>query len=400
VSFASDDLAKCVACGLCLAHCPTWRATGDEGLSPRGRIAAMRAVDAGAPVDESFGRLMHTCVMCRACETACPSSVPFGHLMEDARAMLAERGGTPVWLRVGYRLLAWPAVLRTITLAAAVAQRARLVPPALARRLGLPKRLPLRQAPLRPTCAERPVRDGDVWLFTGCVMDAWQREVHRAAISLIGACGSAVALPGSGAACCGALHAHAGLLDQARRLARRTISAFPGDAPVVVDSAGCGAHLRDYGRLLESDEARRFSARVVDIHGWLAERADALPPARGDSKALRVAVHDPCHLLHVQHAEGAVRAVLAPYCDLVEVADEGRCCGAGGAFFALQPALAAAIRGQKVSAITTTGAEVVASANPGCTLWLAAAGLDVRHPVEIAAQAAGLVGAAVEPRHR
>ena len=120
----------------------------------------------------------------------------------------------------------------------------------------------------------------DVWLFTGCVMDAWQRDIHRAAIAVLGACGAGVALPGPGAACCGALHVHAGLRSDAARLARRVMRAFPGSAPILVDSAGCGAALKDYGHLLGTGEAERFSARVMDIHEWLAERADRLPAAR------------------------------------------------------------------------------------------------------------------------
>jgi glycolate oxidase iron-sulfur subunit len=376
-----DELAACVACGLCLAHCPTYRVSGEEGLSPRGRIAAMRAVDAGSPVDPTFERLMETCVQCRACETACPSSVPFGRLMEGARELLAPQC-VPWWQRAAYRMLGHHGALIGLTTAGAVAQRSRLVPPRLARRLSLP-RLPLRQAPLAAT-------GSDVWLFTGCVMDAWQRHIHRAAMAVLGACGAGVALPGSGAACCGALHIHAGLREDASGLARRVMSAFPGTAPILVDSAGCGAALQDYGHLLGTAEAERFSARVTDVHQWLAERADQLPPRTNGDPRLRIAVQDPCHLRHVQHSEGAVRVVLERYGELVELTDEGRCCGAGGAFSALQPVLANQIRTQKVAVIAAAAADVVASANPGCGLWLAGAGVPIRHPLEIVAAAAGL----------
>jgi glycolate oxidase iron-sulfur subunit len=378
-----DDLAACVACGLCLAHCPTYRASGEERLSPRGRIAAMRAVAAGAPVDESFDAMMQTCVQCRACETACPSSVPFGRLMEGARELLAPTA-VPWWQRLAYRALGHHRLLVGLSALGAVAQRAHLVPPRLARRLSLPA-LPVRQAPLVPT-------GNDVWLFTGCVMDAWQRSVHRAAIAVLGTCGAGVALPGPGASCCGALHVHAGLHDDAATLARRVMAAFPGDAPILVDSAGCGAALKDYGHLVGTAAAARFAARVRDIHEWIAERADRLPPPTGDGgRRLRIAVQDPCHLRHVQRAEAAVRVVLAPYGDLVELTDEGRCCGAGGAYSALHPDLATTIRTAKVGVIAAAGADVVASANPGCSLWLASAGVPTRHPVEIVAAAAGLV---------
>ena len=376
-----DDLAKCVACGLCLPHCPTFRVSGEERLSPRGRIAAMRAVDAGAPVDDAFEAIMVTCVQCRGCETACPSAVPFGVMMETARAVIAERA-VPWWQRLAYGLLARHRALVGLTTIGAVLQRLRLVPRRIEDRLTMP-RLPLRQAPLVPT-------GSDVWLFTGCVMDAWQRGVHRAAVDVLAASGVGVALPGADASCCGALHMHAGLHDPAVKLARRVMSAFPGDAPILVDSAGCGAAMKDYGRLVGTLEAQEFSRRVFDLHEWLAARPESLPaPVRGWARP-RVAVQDPCHLRHVQRVEGSVRTVLRPYAELVELADEGRCCGAGGAYSALEPDLAGAIRSQKVAVIDAAGAEVVASANPGCSMWLAAAGVPVRHPVEVIWEAAGL----------
>jgi glycolate oxidase iron-sulfur subunit len=139
--------------------------------------------------------------------------------------------------------------------------------------------------------------------------------------------------------------------------------------------------LKDYGRLLGTAEARAFSARVRDVHEWLADRVDALPPARGPRR--QVAVQDPCHLRHVQRAHIPVRIVLAPYVDVVELDDEGLCCGAGGAFALFHADLAGAVRDRKVASITRSGAAIVASANPGCALHLAGAGLDVRHPLEL-----------------
>jgi glycolate oxidase iron-sulfur subunit len=371
------ELASCVACGLCLPHCPTYRVTGEEAASPRGRIAAMRAVQwDSAPADADFIGFMDACVQCRGCETACPSGVPFGRLMEGTRSALATSGRyTPRWQRLAYRVLGHHRLLVAGSRALAVAQRVRLVP----RRLGLP-RLPLRSPPLRATGT-------DVWLFTGCVMDAWQREVHAAAITVLGAVGVRVALPGRGGDCCGALHVHAGLTQEARGLARRVMGSLPGDARILVDSAGCGAQLKDYGHLLGTPEAAAFSARVFDIHEWLAGRVADLPPAVGPRR--RVIVQDPCHLRHVQRAQGGVRTVLTPYADLVELDDEGLCCGAGGAYSALHPDTAAAIRQRKLEAIARAGPGVVASANPGCAMHLAAAGVEVRHPMEIVAEAIG-----------
>jgi glycolate oxidase iron-sulfur subunit len=370
------ELASCVACGLCLPHCPTYRVTGEEAASPRGRIAAMRAVQWDeAPADADFIRFMDACVQCRGCETACPSGVPFGRLMEGTRSTLATNHRyTPWWQRLAYRALGRHWLLVAGSRALAVAQRARLVP----RRFDLP-RLPLRSAPLTATGA-------DVWLFTGCVMDAWQRDVHAAAVAVLSAAGVGVAFPGRGGDCCGALHVHAGLTVAARRLAERVMASMPGEAPIVVDSAGCGAQLKDYGHLLGTPEAMVFSRRVFDIQEWLAERVSQLPAARPGRRP-RVIVQDPCHLRHVQRAQAGVRTVLAPYVELVELDDEGLCCGAGGAYSALHPETAAAIRERKLEAIARAGSGVVASANPGCAMHLAAAGVEVRHPMEILAEA-------------
>jgi glycolate oxidase iron-sulfur subunit len=199
-----DDLATCVACGLCLPHCPTYRVTGEEALSPRGRVAAMRQVqDAGAPPDASFVRSLETCVQCRGCETACPSGVPFGRLIGPARQTMVENPSfrRPSALRfrvrdastrVALRSLRWHRLVLAGSTVLAAAQRLRLVPGRLSRRLGLPARLPLRRPRLRPT-------GRDVWLFTGCVMDAWMRDVHADAVRVVTAAGAGVALPPAGA---------------------------------------------------------------------------------------------------------------------------------------------------------------------------------------------------------
>jgi glycolate oxidase iron-sulfur subunit len=372
----ADALASCVSCGLCLPHCPTYRVSGEEVASPRGRIAAMRLVEGrGAPIDAAFVTAMDACVQCRGCDAACPSGVPFGRLMEQTRAALADRHDlTPRRQRLAMRALGSPRLLRVGSLLLAAGQRVRLVP----RRLGLP-RLPFRRPALRAT-------GNDAWLFTGCVMDAWQREVHVAAADVLTAMGVGFALPGRGGACCGALHVHAGLAHDAQRLARRVVQSMPGDAPILVDSAGCGAALKDYGHLLDDHDAARFAARVRDIHEFLADHAERLPPPVRRIE-VPVAVQDPCHLRHVQKAHLAVRDVLRPYADLVELDDEGLCCGAGGAYAPLHPETSAQIRERKVAAVARSRAVIVASANPGCSMHLAAAGLDVRHPLQLVAEA-------------
>ncbi|MDP2291930.1 MAG: heterodisulfide reductase-related iron-sulfur binding cluster [Actinomycetota bacterium] len=381
MKFHLDDteLATCVSCGLCLPHCPTFRVTGEEALSPRGRIAAIRAVHLDdAPVTDEFVSFMETCVQCRGCEPACPSGVPYGRLQEGVRETLAEQHRiTPRWQRAGFAVLPRHRLLLAGSSMLAVAQRLRLVP----KRMSLPQ-LPVRRAkPLQPT-------GSDVWLFTGCVMDAWLRDTHHSTAKVLHHLGITYALPGRGGGCCGALHTHAGLTDSSRRLAEQVMQSMPGDAPIVVNSAGCGAALKEYGHLLGTPAAHAFSERVLDVHEFLAPHVERLRPARHLGA---VVVQDPCHLRHVQRAQQSVRTVLAPIAHLVELDDDGLCCGAGGAYSALQPELAADIRTRKLAALDRAGATstsgLVASANPGCAMHLAAAGITVRHPIDLLAEA-------------
>ena len=379
----ADLLNACVSCGLCLPHCPTYRATEEESASPRGRITAMRAVEAGAlPIDDDFVSFMERCVLCRGCETACPSGVHFGALMEGTRAALSASGriGAPIGLAQGLSMLRFHRIVLMGSAALAVLQRLRVLPRSLADRFGLPARIPDIQRRLRAD--QNPV---DAVLFTGCVMDAWQRNVHQATLRVMRSTGATVGLPGRGGGCCGALHSHAGREAGAKDLARRVIDDLGGASgpSIVVNSAGCGAALKHYGELLGTDEAKAFSSRVRDVGEWLAEHIDRLPSPPADRPRPRVAVSDPCHLRHVQRAHLPVRVALAPFADVVEVDDDGRCCGAGGSYQITQPELAEEIRAQKVAAIGRAGASCVVSGNPGCSLWLQAAGVDVRHPVEI-----------------
>jgi len=331
--------------------------------------------DEGAPVTGEVLRSMETCVQCLGCETACPSGVPFGHLMEGTRAALAAEGHiTPRWQRLGLRLLRHRRLLLAGSTLLALAGRLRLLP---ARRLGLPARLPLRRGRHRAS-------GSDVWLFTGCVMDAWQRHTHLAVQRVLEAAGVGVTPTAGAAPCCGALHAHAGLAPDAAAMARQVMAALSGDdRPVLVDSAGCGAVLKDYGKLIGTAEAEAFSQRVMDVHEWLVTRLHMLPSPGEQNQEAIIAVHDPCHLRHVQRAHQPVVEVLARYATVVALDDDGLCCGAGGAYAAMQPELAASIRERKLEAIRRSGAGIVASANPGCTIHLANAGMTVRHPLEI-----------------
>ena len=382
-----DALVACVACGLCLPHCPTYRVTGLEIASPRGRIAAMRAVQSGnAAIGVEFETAMEECVQCRACEAACPSGVPFGQLMEGTRAALhrdhprSRSSMRQVLEWFGYRVVlprGW--LLQALTWPLLVAQRARLVP----RRFGVPRISGRSLLRLRPGVAPL---DADVVLFTGCVMNAWQRDVHRDALRVMRAAGAVPAVSDRRASCCGALHLHAGRADEAQRLARRVIARLPGDDPIVVDSAGCGAAMKGYGELLGTPEAAAFAARVCDFSEWLAAR----PPLDLVESDRCIVVQDPCHLQHVQHVASAVHELLGRAYAVVGTDDDGLCCGAGGTYAVLQPRLAGQIRDRKVAAIRAAAggaAVLVASANPGCAMHLSAAGLEVRHPAELLADA-------------
>ncbi len=370
----ADELNSCVQCGLCLPHCPTYRVTGDETLSPRGRIRLMREVqDGGAPITTEIVEAFDTCVQCRGCEPACPSGVPYGSLIESTRAALVTEDHVPTRLqRIGFWPLSHPRLLRFGSTMLAIAARLRLVP----KRLGIPRDLPWRRR-------RHSTSGDDVFLFTGCVMDAWQRDVHHAAQRVLETAGYGVTPTADIAPCCGALHAHAGLGDNARRRAEATIAALSADdRPILVDSAGCGAAMKEYGHLLDTPEARAFSSRVFDIQEWLAERIDELPTVT--PLAVCVAVQDPCHLRHVQRVHTATRTVLDPFVHrLIELDDDGLCCGAGGAYSVMQPELAGAIRDRKVAAIDRVSPDIVASANPGCSMHLAGGGVPTEHPMSI-----------------
>jgi glycolate oxidase iron-sulfur subunit len=325
-------------------------------------------------VTKEFVHFMETCVQCRGCEPACPSGVPYGHLQEGVRETLAQQHRiTPRWQRLAFRVLPMHRLLLVGSTFLAVGQRMHLVP----------KRAGLTLLPLRRSKAVRSTGT-DVWLFTGCVMDAWLRDTHHSTTKVLDHLGITYRTPGHGGGCCGALHTHAGLLPESRALAEKVMASMPGDAPIVVNSAGCGAAMKEYGHLLGTPEAAAFSARVLDVQEFVAQHIDRLRPTRHLG---RVIIQDPCHLRHVQKAHLGVRTVLASVAELVELDDDGVCCGAGGAYSALQPELAGEIRDRKLAAIARAGSGIVASANPGCAMHLAAAGLVVRHPIDLLADA-------------
>ena len=384
---SDDDLNKCVSCGLCLPHCPTFRVTGLETASPRGRIAAMRAVNEGlVPVTGEFTTVTDECLACRACEAACPSGVPYGRMIEAARAQTeaVRTGSGKRKRRLITKVIASPRLLRAAAWGIALGQATRLdhlLPTSL--RMATP-RITFRdlRTPLPPSGGEGPV----AMMLVGCVMDVAFRPVHQATADALLRAGYRVEVPQQGG-CCGALAAHAGETESARALARERIAQFEHADVIVVDSAGCSAHMRTYAELLADDpewheRARSLEARVRD--------AVEIEAPVGRQMEGRVAVHDACHHLQAQGLGPEIcRTLRDAGATPVDLGDGGRCCGAGGMYAALEPGMAATLGEQKARAIIATGAPVVAVANPGCAIQIRAhldalgSDVEVRHPLQI-----------------
>jgi glycolate oxidase iron-sulfur subunit len=389
-----EDLNTCVACGLCLPHCPTYRLTGEESASPRGRIAAMRAVQDGiATPGPAFDTFMDLCLVCRACEDVCPSHVPFGRMMEAAREQVEPtRPGRVRFVRwLGFHwVLPHPTLVRA---AAALQPVARPFLPSRMRRL-----LPGRTSPFArlPALTEPPdgiPTRGTVALLSGCVQDRWFHRVNLATIRVLRREGWRVRVP-KGQACCGALAAHNGRLAVARRLAKRARHAFAGADVVVVNAAGCSAHMKTYGELAPGTDLP-----VRDLMEFLADEGLVADLADLD---VTVAYHDACHALRAQKIHEQPRSLLRRIggLRLVEIADGDRCCGAAGIYNVTQPEAAGQLGHAKAEAVAATDATIVASANPGCSVQLAAhlssigAAVEIVHPVELIDRAQRIASAA------
>ena len=403
-------LDPCVHCGFCLSACPTYLATGDESDSPRGRILLMRALERGelAPSDEALGHHLDACLGCRGCEPVCPSGVGYGRGLEAAREQLFQSRGLPSRARLML------AVFRKAALWRLAFGGGRLL-----RRTGLPGRLAggtrlgfamgmlaatnggRRKHAVVGTRQERARTDaregtrtaaganGSVALFRGCVMDTLFAHVHAATRRTLEANGYEVR-DVAGQGCCGALHEHAGDRDSAAALAARNVAALLDSADyIVVNSAGCGALLKDYGHLLGTDAAREFGAKVRDVSELLAEQG----PRPGVPLGLEVAYDAPCHLQHAQRVHAAPLALLraVPELDVRLLPGSDRCCGSAGIFSLLQPEMARAVLADKVSTLGSArpALDLVVTGNPGCLMQigagLRAAGFDisVAHPVEV-----------------
>jgi glycolate oxidase iron-sulfur subunit len=395
-----EGIMTCVHCGFCLQACPTYLAVGDENDSPRGRILLMRSVVEGdlSIDDPAVTSHIDRCLGCRGCETACPSGVPYGQLLEATRATMVQREPPPLVARVILALFARPAVMRPL-LAAARAFRATGLPRLLAR---LPGRvgfgfgmLASTISPLRHR-AYRGVGSGErgkVATLRGCVMEGLFAETNRATERTL-VCNDYSLTDAPGQGCCGALHAHAGDLEGARALARRNIAAFErsGADYIAVNASGCGAIMKEYGHLHADDpdwssRAAALSERVRDISELLA----AAGPRPGGALPVRVTYDAPCHMVHAQRVVGAPLQLLEsiPGIELVPLVDAEQCCGSAGIYNLVQPELAGKVLDPKLANIESTGARYVATGNPGCLMHIGSgllrAGQHARtvHPVEL-----------------
>jgi glycolate oxidase iron-sulfur subunit len=399
-----DRIRACVHCGICLPQCPTYRLLGEEMDSPRGRIYLIRAAAEGRiGITATFIRHLDLCLDCRACETACPSGVPFGRLLEATRGQIVRRSPRSLRRRLFdgavFNLFPYPDRLGVALRGLSLYQRSGLqrlvratgllaLAPGLEAMERLLPSLPKNgSAPLPELVPARGRRKGRAALLAGCVQRHLYPEINRLTIELLSLAGYEVVVP-RGQGCCGALHFHAGRLEEARRFARRLISAFPEDVDyVITNSAGCGSALREYGNWLSGDDrAALLSRRARDVSELLADAE--LPLGRLDAV---VTYHDPCHLAHGQKVRSQPRALLQkiPGLKLVELTESDLCCGSAGTYNLAEPRMAGMLLERKINRIVETGASIVASGNPGCLLQIAKGcrerrlDVEVLHPVEL-----------------
>ncbi len=401
-------IQTCIHCGLCLDECPTYRHLRVEMDSPRGRIQLIRAVDEDrlSLADESFRDHIYLCLDCRGCETACPSGVKYGPLVEAARAQATQIGNIPRGMKIANLVLRHiflrPGRLRVLAAALRFYQRSglrslvlksgllRLLPgdlessesmtPFMSPSFLIPARLPL-----VPAEGERRHRVG---FLSGCIMSVAFAGVHAASLRVLARAGCEVVLPPD-QTCCGSLSLHGGDRLTARQAARRNIDAFTAvDVEViVVNSAGCGSTMKEWGELLDddlkyADKARALAAKVRDFSEWIAEIGLNADPGRLDE---RVVVQDACHLKHAQGITAQPRDLVAaiPGVELVEMENPHLCCGSAGLYSALHPDLARDIRADKLAAIAATGAQTVITTNPGCHSHIQAGLAAENSPVRI-----------------
>src|SRR5215472_586021 len=392
---AYDDYAHCVHCGLCLNHCPTYKLWGLEADSPRGRIRQIILVDQGRlPLGDSFVKHIDQCLDCRACETACPSGVEYGKLVEAARAQIDQHYQRPFFSRLARNfvfrdLLPYPRRIAVLARLLRFYQRSGLQ--SLARASGALRFLKLadREKLLPPidrefffsnlgrTYPALGARRARVALFAGCVAQVSFSALHEATIRVLTANGCEVVVP-AGQTCCGALAAHAGVRDVARTLARTNLDVFLTGAfdAVITNAAGCGSTLKEYDHLFtaetaEHSKAHEFRKKMRDATEFLA---DLGMTAKLSPLSMRVTYQDSCHLLHGQKVREAPRKLLRaiPQLELVEMAMSDYCCGSAGSYNVTETETSLALLAEKMKHARATKAPVIVTANPGCLLQMRA----------------------------
>lgn len=392
---------RCVACGLCLPVCPTYRLTRDEAESPRGRIALMRALaQSSLPPSATLQQHLQHCLVCRACEKACPSYVPYGQIIDATRALATTRESSAHASTPTIRFLDWligdPDRLFRIGKLLYYYQRSGIQ--RLLRVIGslrlirtdkLDALLPSLATPkkLHSFYPARGIRKGRVSLFIGCIAQITDLKTHEAAIQLLNTLGYDVRVPAQ-QTCCGALHLHAGNAEPAKRLMHRNLDAFgDGTETVLTTTSGCGALLREYGIHLKTSAAATFGAHIMDISEFLLHADWSKVSFRPFPR--RIAVHDPCSLTNTLRQEKAPYALLnmIPGAEIIPLAENNFCCGGAGAYPLTQPEMAERLRTNKVQQLQHAKPDILVTSNIGCALHLAAgireAKLDIEvvHPV-------------------
>jgi glycolate oxidase iron-sulfur subunit len=368
----SDLTAQCIRCGFCIESCPTFVQTGHEEMNPRGRIYLVKSVEEGKLTWEDVKPSLDACLGCRACETACPSGVKYGEILEAAREQIANLGGDRA-TRLLLDGVTSPVALKMQLALAGLSPGARLPKPLSMALSGeeaeaekpivqsLSSWSPLDEA----DCAEL---KGEVYLLEGCAMRVLFPRVHEATRRLLRRVGFTVRE--SKAGCCGAMHAHAGLTDEAHERSLALLDEMPDDLPVIVNSAGCGSMMKGLDRGLKPLAERTFDASEFLLSQGLA---GLLEGSSGIEKT--VAYHDACHLAHGQQITQEPRELLAaiPGAGLKELPESSMCCGSAGTYNLTQPKLARQLLERKWANFETTGADFLVSGNPGCHAWLAQA---------------------------
>ncbi|HYR59554.1 MAG TPA: (Fe-S)-binding protein [Chthoniobacteraceae bacterium] len=422
-------LQQCIHCGMCLPTCPTYDETKHERNSPRGRIALMRGIaDGKLGVTEAFGDELYFCLGCLACETACPAGVRYAPMFEAARADIEQARVLANPSRDLVRALTLRLIFTRPMLLRAIGRLLRWYQASgaewLVRKCGLTRLLPRRLRELEPLTpriqrdfSDRLIAEIElprerrfrVGMLTGCVQDLAFPDVNRDTVDVLLRNGCEVVTPGW-QHCCGSLHAHNGEIEWAREMARRNINAMERSAgsletldAIITNAAGCGSHLKHYDELLAHDpryaaRAAQWSAKLRDIHEWLIAIGLAAPPYQLSTinyQPLSVTYHEACHLCHGQKISRQPRELLRmiPGVELVELPEATWCCGSAGIYNITQPEMSAKLLERKMANIAKTGARVVASANPGCTIQLQTglreSGCDMRvaHPISLLAEA-------------